>query len=476
MKRFTDAMRFVEEEHAFPERPEDVHGARFSMLLEEADLVGPVERVPTIVVAGSSGKASTARMIASVARAVLDRAGDRRPVVLGTKPPLHETPDGNRERYQVLRHGFAERLDGPTPGAAWARACWIDPETFADQVEALRPLAERVEARGVALAPYDLRYAILARLAHTEGAALAVVEANIGLRSDVAGCWPGPRVDVLTHIGTDHAKLLRAPEAFTAAHPELGEAAGPLWHKAGGVAPGAVVVLGPQAPAIEALARELAFEAGAREVIHVSDRCTVSGAETSLEGSRAELTLDGRSMPIAVSALGDYQLENATIAALTCAVLTGEGLVDVLSADAIAEGLLRVVIPGRLEVVDRAPTTLLNVTEGASKVRSLLPALRGLGAKRFVVCASVLARVDGAREIVETLASAPETQALVTTQHNPDDLPAVELAAWARRHGELDVRSEPDARKAVALARSLATEEGMVLLVGSGLSNALEAG
>lgn len=468
-RRFEDAMRFVEEEHAFPARPEDVHGRRFRALLDAAGLTSAVAEVPSVVVAGSAGKASTARMIASIARASLDRAGDARPVVLGTKPPLRETLDGNRERYHVLRAGLA--LDPERLGASWARACWITPDAFADQVEALRPAART--AGGAPLAPYDLRYAVLARLAVTEGAALVVVEANIGLRDDVAGQWPGVRAAVLTRIGTEHASLLRAPDAFAAAHPELGGAAGPLWQKASGVPRGVPVVLGPQEEHVARLARALAVEAGALEVIDVASRTRATNARSGLAGTSFDLEQGGATVSLALGALGDYQIDNARTAVVACDVLAAEGLLPHPSHEAIREGLGRVVIPGRFELVGRAPAMLLNVTEGASKVRSLLAAVRGLGIERFVVCATVLRRVDGADAIVHALASAPETAAFVATAHGPDDLPAADLAAWARRDAA-DVRCEPDPVAAVALARQLATPTGTVLLVGNGLADALD--
>lgn len=154
--RFFEAMRFVEDERAFPVRTDEVHGERFAALLEELGLRASVQSIPSIVVAGSAGKASKERMIASVARAALDRAGDRRPIVLGTKPPLRETPDGHRQRYQILRAGFATRIDPAALAASWADACWIDRDRFVDQVDVLRAPTARLEARiGVTLAPYD---------------------------------------------------------------------------------------------------------------------------------------------------------------------------------------------------------------------------------------------------------------------------------------------------------------------------------
>ncbi|MCA9667057.1 MAG: hypothetical protein KC503_15775 [Myxococcales bacterium] len=465
-------MRFVEQERSFPARREHVHGERFAALLDAADLTRPLGAIPAVVVAGSAGKASTARMIASIARAALDRVGIGRPIVLGTKPPLHETPDGHRERYQCLPPGLSLPRDSDALTSAWARACWIDRTAFAEHVDALRSTVDTLEARiGRRLAPYDLRYAILARMARTEGAALAVVEANIGLVDDVARRWPGQRVNVLTRIAAEHVALLEAPAAFASAHAALGSLAGPLWHKAGGVASGAAVVIGPQERGVTSVARTLALAAGAREVLRVDERCTISRCRTHLSGTSALLSIGGDATPISLSALGAFQLDNARAAAIACEALAALGFLPPIDAASLQEGLRRVVVPGRLERVDRAPTTLLNVTEGAAKLDGVMAALRDLGLSRWVVCASMVARADGAAEMARTLARASETQAFVATAHAPDDVAATELARWASVSGA-EVHAQPDARAAVAQARALAGTEGTVLLIGNGVAHA----
>ncbi|MCA9797263.1 MAG: hypothetical protein KC910_35880, partial [Candidatus Eremiobacteraeota bacterium] len=190
---FDQLMGWVEQEHGFPARLEDFHPRRCAWLFEQglaADL-----KAPLAVVAGSCGKASTARFLAFVVRALFDAAGERRSLGLGTKPPLQETLQGNRERYQLFEAGQ------PAPR-------WIAPEEFAGLAAELKQLAQRVPAELGPLAAYDLRYWLLGRFFVEQKVAFGIVEANIGLRLDPASVFPRPALALMTPIGNDHAAQL----------------------------------------------------------------------------------------------------------------------------------------------------------------------------------------------------------------------------------------------------------------------------
>ena len=70
---FEDAMRWVEEARAFP-APEHLHARRLAWILRCAGLTDRAARTHWALVAGSCGKASTARFLAFIARRLLDRA------------------------------------------------------------------------------------------------------------------------------------------------------------------------------------------------------------------------------------------------------------------------------------------------------------------------------------------------------------------------------------------------------------------
>lgn len=468
---FEDAMRWVEEARAFP-APEHLHARRLAWLLRRADLTDRASVHPWALVAGSCGKASTARFLAFIARRLLDRADVDAPVVLGTKPPLAETPDGQRERYQRFDRGAAA-------------PAWIDRAAFARHVAALRPDAEALAREAPALgrlAPYDLRYAVLLRYALDAGAALSVVEANIGLRDDPTSALPPPRVQLLTPVDTDHAHLLRPPSPLPAALEGLGERAGPLWHKAGGLREGVAAVVGLQdEPARRAIAA-LAAERGAGPLLWRGPDYDVARRACSLAGSEATLRVGEEALDVTLRAVGGFQVDNAAQAAAAAWVLVRDGALPGDRAawrDATRAGLGEATMPGRMEVIGARPLTLLQVGASAVKMRGFADALAELlppgSPGRVVVCASFLARIHAAREPVAILARAPRVSALVVTaceaSGDAADLDPEAAATTAREaRPDLDVRAVPDPDDAVATARALADREGDVLiLVGNGL-------
>jgi len=437
---FEEAMTFVERARSFPTAVSRVHPERFRALLVATGLDVALAKVPAIVVAGSAGKGSTTRMIAALARGVLDRVGDARSIVFGTKPPLRETDDGHRERYQSI--GLGMRV--PT---------WIPRERFAAHVAFLAPYVLELEETQGPLAPFDVRYAVLAREAASCAAALVVVEANIGLRNDVSRAWPNVATTVLTHIGVEHGALLPAPDPQPAVLAGLGASAGPAWHKAGGVFAGRPVVVSTQRAEVLSAITALARDAGASYV---------EAASAAVDES------------ITLSVLGRYQRDNAATALLAIDVLQREHALP--SAPIDLDRLANVRIPGRLELVARDPLTIRNVTEAPTKA---IATLREISSAPVRVVLTTIERVEGSDEVVRIFARHPQLVRLYATRwHTSDaqrDMAPDRIAAIARQaRPDLDVVIEPDAGRAIRRARAEANEGETVLLIGDGLANAWE--
>jgi dihydrofolate synthase/folylpolyglutamate synthase len=447
---FQEAMGWVEEDHVFPKEPGAFHSKRFDWLLRETGLALDLRSVPLAVVAGSCGKASTARFLAHIAA----RAGLR--VVLGTKPPLQETPEGNLERYQVSGPGGFR---------------WLSPEEFRERVAELRPAVTRLHLEKPELglpAPYELRAWILARTAVVQGAGLAVVEANMGLRLDPAGALPAPEVTLLTPVGTDHGALLKPPEGY---RPELGERSGPFWHKVGGVHPDSPLVVGRQDPGVQA-ALPRADRLFGQHFDYFEARCTLSG-------SQAFLRLGGEVRPIRLITPGAFQLENAAHAAAAADVLHSRGLLPGLREafwTAVQEGLAVTETPGRMQVLARRPAVILAVATSPEKLEGLLASLDHLlpASGRLYVCATFLDRIHRLSEAVRTVLAFPRTRQLLVTRFLDDE---VNRDLDPETLGGLE-RIEPVATPREAMDRALkeAGAEDLILLLGNGMAAALASG
>ena len=446
MNSFLEAMSWVEEKHSFPEDMANFHERRFVELAESSRLF---DGLPTlVVVAGSCGKASTARFLACM----LQLAGLR--VGLGTKPPLSESADGHRERYQLFDQEGEH---------------WIEPDLFAQIVDPLPAFVETLSRESGAPAPYDLRTWILLNAFKAWNVDVGIVEANIGLRHDPAGSLPAA-LTIITPIATDHAQMLQAPAEWS----HLGVPAGPLWHKLSACPSGRVVV-SRQSNISETDLDELMNRPGPRlgRDFHLDE------VSSGLWGNRGRLRFGQRELILELGCLGEFQLENAATAAMAYFELRGED-VDVAP---VLEGAKLNQIPGRLQVIGREPLELLCVASSQPKVEAMLDSLETLFESedsRMVLVLTLLDRVHGKEDVVSYIASHPRLETLITTEGTyPDDSKDIspdllaDLARAAAPDLEILACSDPD--EAVVLARTKVGKNGLLILLGNGIASTISS-
>ncbi len=385
------------------------------------DILGdPQGSVPVILVAGTNGKTSTARMIDSVLRSFGLRVGRY------TSPHLESVT----ERIS---------LDGdPLPA-----------ETFVQAYVEIAPYLELVDSRH----PHPLSYfETLTGLAYTIFADapvdVAVVEVGMG------GTWDATnvavaQVAVVTPIGLDHQAYLG--ETVT-------EIAG---EKAGIIDAGAVAILAQQPlDAAEVLLRRVA-EVGAtvaREGLEfgvVSRTLAVGGQLLDLKGLGGEY--DG----IHLTLLGAHQAHNAAVALAAVEAFLGGGAGQ-LDIDAIRAGFAAATSPGRLEVVRRGPTVLIDAAHNPDGARTLATALADdYGFDQLVGVIGVLADKD-ARGLLEALE--PVLAQVVITgpssprAYDPDELGAIAASVF----GQDRVVVVPKLADAIAEAIALAEDSGSI--------------
>jgi dihydrofolate synthase/folylpolyglutamate synthase len=255
---------------------------------------------------------------------------------------------------------------------------------------------------------------------------VGVIEAGLGGRYDATNVIDS-RVQVLTGVGLEHTRWLGPTVAAIA-----GE-------KLDVVRPGATLVLGHGIhPDAAALARRVARERGARLV--------VAGADPG----------------VVLAAPGAYQRRNFALALAAAEAFLGE-----LDAEAVARAAGSVQVPGRLQVVDREPLTVLDGAHNPDGVVALVEALGELrtGGGRLVVVVSVLDDKDVGPMLANLTAIA---DALVLTQsHNPRSLPPPTLQSLAQQLGARHTEVVRRPHEALARARELAGRDGLALATGS---------
>ncbi|MCL6577118.1 Mur ligase family protein [Kyrpidia sp.] len=305
-------------------------------------LGGPDRGAPSVLVAGSKGKGSTARMIAGILQAHGFRVG------LFTGPHLLHP----MERISI--NGV------PLPEEDFVR--WmneIDP-LVQEVVQGIRP--------DEYIAPVGIYLAVALCAFRKAGTDIDVLECGRGARFDdvaqVRARWAA-----VTPVMEEHLKELG---------PTLADVA---WHKAGAIRPGMTVAFaGRQDPEVAALLRGEAKARGVPLRILGQD-FFVEEVQLTSKGLWVALTTPGgRRVETTLQAVGAFQADNAALAAAVAEGILQDqsrrGRRGALWSEVLAaEGLRKVVHPGRCQILSRNPLILVDgavTAASAAQIRKLI--------------------------------------------------------------------------------------------------------
>lgn len=297
----------------------------------------PHDRFPSVHIAGTNGKGSTAAMAASIFQAAGLRVG------LYTSPHL-------------CRFSERIRIDGRPMGEADVVRHYIEIK------RAWASLGKAREEEGDATF-FELTTAMAFRHFAERRVDAAVIETGLGGRLDATNVLR-PVVSVLTTVSHDHEAHLGG--SLTAIARE----------KAGIIKPGVPVVAGSLVSEASAVVEQAAREKGSRlirlgeEFRAESVRLTAAGG--TFDWTREDASFSGLSVPLA----GAHQVRNAAMAVATAmeAARASGGAFDV-GETAVREGLGRVSWPGRFEVLSSAPTVILDGAHNPEGMCALVDAL-----------------------------------------------------------------------------------------------------
>jgi dihydrofolate synthase/folylpolyglutamate synthase len=352
------------------------------------DLLGHPERAyPSIHITGTNGKTSAARMIDSMLRA------------FGLRPGRYTSPHLESVTERIS-------LDGRAATAEVFTRAYDDVIPYVELVDTSHP--ERVTFFEVLTA---MAFAAFA----DAPVDVAVLEVGMGGRWDATNVVDAP-VSMITPVALDHRELGDTVEAVAA-------------EKAGIMRPSGLAVLAQQPlPAAEVLLRQAAAVGAtvAREGLEfgvLERRVAVGGQVLALRG------LGGTYDEIFVPLHGQHQAHNAACALAAVEAFLGGGQ-DRLDVEAVRAGFAQADSPGRLEVVRRAPTVILDGAHNTAGAEALAAAISDAFAFDVLVgVVGVLADKDAAGMLG---ALEPVLNTVVVTQStSPRALPADELAAAA---------------------------------------------
>jgi dihydrofolate synthase/folylpolyglutamate synthase len=394
----------------------------------------PERRFPSVLIAGTNGKGSTAATLASILQASGLRTG------LYTSPHLVRI----NERIRICG---TEIGDGD----------------FALLHDVVDRTAERLVEEGeLPWHPsfFEMLTAIAFEYFAQNKVEIAVLEVGMGGRLDATNVIE-PRVSVIADISLDHQRFLGNTVAEIARE------------KAGIIRPGGVVVTLPQEPQANDVIGNKILELGAQGVSAVpyvppvspaSDQYFIAQAGGYV--SRYPLQVMGKQIMVETPLVGRHQLRNVALAIATAEVLRHQGFA--ITPETIERGIRETHWPGRFQVMpaeEGAPEYVFDVAHnpaGAWALRSTLSACYEDRRLTFVFGAMRDKAIGEIAEILFPLAA----RVIATRADNPRSATPDEIREAAARVA-IDIEDAIDVASALRRARALAGAQGIVVITGS---------
>jgi dihydrofolate synthase / folylpolyglutamate synthase len=411
-----------------------------------AALGNPENRFPTVLVAGTNGKGSTAATLASILQAS------------GLKTGLYTSP-------HLVRINERIRLNGAP----------IADDDFALLHDVVDRTAERLVTEGD-LPWHPSFFEMLTAMGFEYFARsrpdMVVLEVGMGGRLDATNVVE-PRLSIITDIALDHQKYLGETVAEIARE------------KAGIIRKGGVVVTLSQLPEANDVIGNAILNAGARSVNAVPYVPPVSPGSgqwpaTSAQRQRYPLDVMGTEIMVESPLVGRHQLRNLALAIAAAVELNdqhseNQGIAQIkITPETIAQGIRETHWPGRFQVVPAAgdnPEFVFDVAHnpaGAWALRSTLSALyqNSENAREITLVFGVM-RDKAVQEITEILFPIA-AHVIVTHANNPRSATSNEIRqAAARVTSGIDLQEAENVRTALDQARKVARKGGLVVVTGS---------
>ncbi len=398
-------------------------------------LGSPHRNIKAIHVAGTNGKGSVCAMLSSI----LHSAGSK--VGLFTSPHLLSF----EERIRV--NGL------PVPR-----------DKLCSLVEKIKPIAEEMVEGGKFEHPTFFEMATAMAFKHfgDENVDHAVLEVGLGGRLDATNVVT-PLVSVITTIALDHMHVLGT---------SLEEVAR---EKAGIIKPGVPVVTGVEDDAILKLIRKICEERNCK-IYTSNERGAYHLRESNIDGQVFDLDLKGFGhgyKDLKINLLGRHQLKNALIAALTLGVLKDKGVIT--QENDLREGFERTRWPGRLEIVQKNPTIILDCAHNPAGMKALRQALNELfGDKKLTLIIGIMRDKDIPGIIKEITSGANN---IIVTKPTFERAAEPEIIESEAKRYCCDVLVIDKVADAVSYAVKNASVDGVICITGSifNVGEAMEA-
>lgn len=385
----------------------------------------PQEKLRTVHIAGTKGKGSTATMLARMLQACGHKVG------LYTSPHICDV----RERIEVGG-------DMVSQAALTRLICRVEP--IVDEMAGDKPTFFEIFTALAFCHFLDCQVDV------------AVIETGLGGRLDSTNVIT-PAVCGLTSISMDHMHQLGSTLAKIAAE------------KAGIFKPTIPAVSVPQDPEAKRILRKVAKEANAPLMFTGEDIEFSYRVESSRQnGCHTRICLTtprSRFEHLPVPLLGEHQALNCGLALALLDQLKAQGMaID----DRLAiEGLARVYLPGRMELIHQDPRVLVDGAHNAASMRALMRAIgQHIPYDSMVMVFGCAADKDIPGMMAE-IATGADKVIFTQAMNNPRAAKAKDLADfYEEKTGRVGQIAE-NLRDALRVAYSAVSREDLITVCGS---------
>ncbi len=378
IKTFNEAVKYLER---YIPTPDKKHPGELGLRRMEyfMGLLGnPQQHYPTIHVGGTSGKGSTATIIASI-------LSTKYKVGLHTSPHLVKI----NERIKIIDKRKALSVK---------RKVDIVDDEFTALLNEIIPFVNKVEKSSYGKPSY---FEIVTAMAFVyfkdQKVDIAVIEVGMGGRYDATNVVK-PLVAVLTNVGLDHTEILGDTVEKIATD------------KVGIIKKGIQVISAVTQPSVVRIIVEKCKKEKARLSLLGRDfsyKINNIGEEGSVFDYKGKLKFKNLRLRL----LGQHQIENATLAIRAIEVinnpitqLTNNPInSQIINEENIRNGLMRAFIPGRLEIINKKPLIILDGAHNSDKVKALIYSIRKIFPKKKVTSIIAIKNDKNAKEMLTQL-------------------------------------------------------------------------
>jgi dihydrofolate synthase / folylpolyglutamate synthase len=398
----------------------------------------PERTFPSVLIAGTNGKGSTAATLASILHAS------------GLKIGLYTSPHLVRINERIRINGIE-----------------INDDEFARTHGEVDQMADRLVGRGdLPWHPsfFEMMTAIAFEFFKYRHVDIAVLEVGMGGRLDATNVVE-PRVSVITDISLDHQKF-------------LGNTVGEIAReKVGIVRPGGVVVTLPQQPEANDVIGNTILDLGATGVSAVQYVPPVSPASPesrvpSPEKNQAPrysypLQVMGKQILVETPLVGRHQLRNVALAIAAADELNKQGFSSI-TPESIERGVRETRWPGRFQVIpsqDGWPEIVFDVAHNPAGAWALRSALSERYDDRPLIFVFGAMRDKAISEMTDILFPLAE-RVIATRPENPRAASPEEIVEAGSRTGA-EIETVADVREALKRARDRAADRSVLVITGS---------